>query len=290
MNENVSESALAHPVEAFANEIEQRGVLVADNVNRLPIYGEPYISDSLVITICHRGVSHGEYDMQPVTFTSHDFSVIYPNHAILALDSSDDYCVTLIVMSAGFYEQLRHRFTYGNSHVFHSRPKFHLTDRQYECVCDVVRLLKTVSRMDFTRSKEAIAIIVDVFSLMADEFLRQNEGNTADSEEALSRIYFNRFYECLVGHYRESREVGYYVRELGLSPKYFGSLIKKETGVSAGEWIARYIVIQAKTLLRYRADLSVQQVSDLLGFAEQASFSRFFKQQTGLSPKEYRLC
>lgn len=287
-----------HPVEAMYSEIEQRGLVVVDEVNRLPVYGEPYISNHLIIAVNHEGVSHGEYDMRPVKYSRHDLSVIYPNHTILANDSSDDYCVTLVIISNSFYEQLRYRLTYGNSMVFHSQPKFHLSDEQFRCVCDIVRLLKTVSLMDFNRSKEVIASIIDTFSLMGDEFRRMStEGADPQSDKALkhsgdnkiaARTYFNHFYECLVNHYRESREVRYYARELSISPKYFGSIIKQETGVSAGEWIARYVVIRAKTLLRYSPYLTIQQIADQLGFPDATTFTRYFKTNAGISPKDYR--
>lgn len=288
----------AHPVEAMDSEIEKRGMVVVDEVNRLPIYGEPYISNHLIIAVNHEGVSHGEYDMRPVKFCRHDLSVIYPNHTILANDSSDDYCVTLVIISSSFYEQLRNRLTHGNSMVFHSQPKFHLSDEQFRCVCDTVRLLKTVSLMDFNRSKEVLASIIDTFSLMGDEFRRMSmEGTDRQSDKTqnhpgdnriAARTYFNHFYECLVNHYRESREVRYYARELSLSPKYFGSIIKQETGVSAGEWIARYVVIRAKTLLRYSPDLTIQQIADQLGFSDATTFTRYFRNSAGMSPKDYR--
>ena len=287
-----------HPVEALGREIEKRGMVVVDEVNRLPAYGEPYISNHLIIAINHEGVSHGEYDMQPVKFSRHDLSVIYPNHTILAKDSSDDYCVTLVIISNSFYEQLRYRLTYGNSMVFHSQPTFHLSDEQFRCVCDTVRLLKSVSLMDFNRSKEVIASIIDMFSLMGDEFRRMSMEDTDRQDgKALNhpggngiavRTYFNHFYECLVNHYRESREVRYYAHELSLSPKYFGFVIKQETGVSAGEWIARYVVIRAKTLLRYSPNLTIQQIASRLGFPDAATFTRYFKTNAGMPPKEYR--
>ena len=287
-----------HPVESLNSEIEKRGMVVVDKVNRLPVYGEPYISNYLIIAINHEGVSHGEYDMRPVKFSRHDLSVIYPNHTILANDSSDDYCVTLVIISNSFYEQLRYRLTYGNSMVFHSQPKFHMSDEQFRCVCDTVRLLKTVSLMEFSRSKEVIASIIDTFSLMGDEFRRMSaEGADQHSDKTLKhpgdngmavRTYFNHFHECLVNHFRESREVRYYARELSLSPKYFGSIIKQETGVSAGEWIARYVVIRAKTLLRYSPELTIQQIADQLGFPDATTFTRYFKTNAGLSPKDYR--
>ena len=154
-----------------------------------------------------------------------------------------------------------------------------------------MRLLKSVGGVDISRRTEVIADILDLLSLLADEFRQMSKAKTAfrSSENAISsRSYFNSFYESLVNHFRESREVRYYARQLCLSPKYFGTIIKQETGVSAGDWIARYVIIRAKTLLRYRPDLTIQQVYQRLGFSDAASFSRYFKNNTGMTAKEYR--
>ena len=288
---NRQETVSTHPVEAMNREIEQQGLVVVDEVNQLPVYGEPYISPHLVLVLNHEGISHGEYDMRPIVFRRHDFSVIYPNHTILAKDVSDDYCVTLIIISNSFYEQLRHRLTYGNSQMFHSQPMFHLTDDQYQCLRDATRFLKSVSRVNLNRRKEIIADIMDLISLLADEFRQRTDAEamrTFDKSSTASRSFFNHFYECLVNHYRESREVRYYAQQLCLSPKYFGSIIKQETGVSAGEWIARYVIIRAKTLLRHSPDLTIQQISNWLGFPDAATFSRYFKTNAGITAKEYR--
>ena len=41
-------------------------------------------------------------------------------------------------------------------------------------------------------------------------------------------------------------------------------------------------------LMHVRRDLSVQAIADMLGFSEQASFSRYFRRETGMSPTEFR--
>lgn len=42
-------------------------------------------------------------------------------------------------------------------------------------------------------------------------------------------------------------------------------------------------------LLHTRRDLSIQAIADLLGFVDQASFSRYFSRETGQSPTAFRL-
>lgn len=289
--ENYSEKAPVRSLEALDKDIEGVGLVVIDEVRNLPAYEEPFVSPHLVIVLNHEGISHGEYDMCPVTFRRHEFSVFYPNHSILLKDSSDDYCVTFIIVSDWLYEQLRPRLTYGNSPMFHYQPSFQFSDEQYQCVCAATRLLKAVSRMNLKRRMEVIADILDLLSLLADEFRQMSSPEAALSvgkKTAGTYSLFNRFYENLVAHHCESREVRFYARQLCLSPKYFGTIIKQETGVSAGEWIARYVVIRAKTLLRHRPDLTIQQIYQQLGFTDAATFSRYFKATAGMSAKAYR--
>jgi AraC-like DNA-binding protein len=43
-----------------------------------------------------------------------------------------------------------------------------------------------------------------------------------------------------------------------------------------------------KQMLAYEPAETVQSVADRFGFPDQASFCRYFKRETGLSPTEYR--
>jgi len=51
--------------------------------------------------------------------------------------------------------------------------------------------------------------------------------------------------------------------------------------------IAERIVLEAKRDLVFSA-LSIQQIALRLGFEDQAYFSRFFTQNAGLPPRQYR--
>ena len=65
-------------------------------------------------------------------------------------------------------------------------------------------------------------------------------------------------------------------------------LINDATGCGANTWIDQYILAKAKLLLISRKDLSVQTISQILGFPEQASFTRFFRNLAGISPRDFR--
>ena len=283
-----------HPIVALNAEIEKRGVLLIEDVAQIPSSDTPdvpFVSPHLVIVICHQGYSIGEYDMKPIKFCAHDYSLVYPDHPILAKETSEDYHSTLLIISTSFYNELRPCLTYGNSLVFHSQPTFHLSEEHYRCICDTIKLLKSIIGFDCPSRKEITIGILDVMSKLVDNFRLIDdiaEHQQPDTDTVGGSLLFKRFYDLLALHYKEHREVQYYARLLCLSPKYFGSLIKKEMGISAGQCIANYIVIQAKTLLHYRPDLTIQQISQQLGFDDPMSFSRYFKASAGISPMKYR--
>lgn len=75
--------------------------------------------------------------------------------------------------------------------------------------------------------------------------------------------------------------------ELHLSANYFGDLIKKETGISAQEYIQTKVINLAKEKV-FDVNKSISEIAYELGFKYPQHFTRLFKQKTGVSPLEYR--
>ena len=80
--------------------------------------------------------------------------------------------------------------------------------------------------------------------------------------------------------------VQYCADKLCMSANYFGDVIKKTTGDTAGNHIRRFVIQLAKNGLA--SGESVSQVSDRLGFEYAQHFSRMFKKSEGITPSEYR--
>ena len=267
--------------------IEERGTMIVDYHSSLFVDNEEYISPYSVIALCHKGCVDCEYDLKPVTFHSHDISIMRPGHVIKNISASADYSAQLIVTSSSSLNSMRQQYL--NHHLathnfFDIHPCQHLTNEQYCQVCDAFSLIQTACNVDGVYRNELISstfhtLMVLLSSFRQDQILGQHNAGYLLSQQ---------FNEAVIEHYRRSREVGFYARMFHLSPKYFSTLIKQETGISASEWIDRYVVLQSKALLERQRNLSIQQIAEQMGFSEQASFSRFFKKQTGFSPTEYR--
>lgn len=77
-------------------------------------------------------------------------------------------------------------------------------------------------------------------------------------------------------------------KKYNFSSSYISKLIKKETGTSFNEIINNRRLNFARELLKKEKGLSINEISERAGYSSQHYFSRIFKQQTGLTPIEYR--
>ncbi|MBB3111547.1 YesN/AraC family two-component response regulator [Paenibacillus phyllosphaerae] len=72
-----------------------------------------------------------------------------------------------------------------------------------------------------------------------------------------------------------------------ISPKYLSQLFKESIGQNFSDFLIGLRIEYAKRLLR-ESDVTVQQISEMLGYANPTSFIRVFKKIVGLSPGQYR--
>ena len=275
-----------HPYIQQQETIAKQEVRVIDNVTGTPVYGDSYIAPDMLIIICHQGTLWNK-DMPDPLFGVHDIGVLLPDQIIAAKEASADYQATMIAISRRFYNRLQHSYPYTRyAPRYRRNPATHLTDKQYDSLISAIGLLRTLTQLDSPHRPEMLSNLLSIILNVIGEYYVSNhpDNYTLSPNELL----FNRFYDALIRHHSESHEMAFYAHLCCLSPKHFSEVIKRETGTSAAEWISTYITTRAKTLLDSRKDYTIQQISLKLGFTEQASFARFFKNQTGMTPSEFR--
>ena len=95
------------------------------------------------------------------------------------------------------------------------------------------------------------------------------------------------FAELVSKHIMTEPSLDFYAGQLCVSKQYLSLIIKEKTRVTAGRIIAVMRTEAASRLLR-DPELTIQQISARMSFADQSSFGKFFKKHTGVSPMRYR--
>jgi AraC-like DNA-binding protein len=81
--------------------------------------------------------------------------------------------------------------------------------------------------------------------------------------------------------------VAYCAEQLNLSANYFGDLIKRETNMSALEYIQAKVIDLAKEKI-FDITKSISEIAYELGFKYPQHFTRLFRKKVGMSPIEFR--
>lgn len=88
-------------------------------------------------------------------------------------------------------------------------------------------------------------------------------------------------------NYASPIDLGELVSHLGFSASYLTKIFTKELGVTPSKYIRRYRMSIAKQLLA-NPNLSISDVANSVGYADQFHFSKSFKLENGISPTTYR--
>ncbi len=110
------------------------------------------------------------------------------------------------------------------------------------------------------------------------------ESHPMDKKES---IVYNFIYS-LHFNFKQQRSVTFYAEEARLSTGYFTAVVREKTGRTPSEWIIDITITQAKLLLE-KTKKSIKEIAADLNFPEQFTFRKYFKQHTGIAPKEYRV-
>lgn len=174
---------------------------------------------------------------------------------------------------------------------YESHEALHISEQERQVVLESFKKIEFELRHGIDKhSRKLIVSNIELFlnycvRFYDRQFITRDHVNTGVLErfETLLQDYFNSEKLQDTG----IPTVGYFAAHLHLSANYFGDLVKRETGKTAQEYIQAKLIDVAKEKIVDPAK-SVSEVAYELGFKYPQHFTRFFKQQMGATPNEYR--
>ncbi|NIG55620.1 AraC family transcriptional regulator [Chitinophaga sp. Cy-1792] len=167
----------------------------------------------------------------------------------------------------------------------------HLSEQERQIVYDC--LLKIQYELQHAIDKHSRTLIVSNIELFLNYCIRFYDRQFI-TRDTTNRGVLQKFERLLADYFNSDKPVSiglptvaWCAKELHFSANYFGDMIKKETGISAQEYIQSKVIELAKERI-FDLDKSVSQVAYELGFKYPQHFTRLFKQRVGSTPNAYR--
>lgn len=108
-----------------------------------------------------------------------------------------------------------------------------------------------------------------------------------EKQSPRAKDIYNEMISLVAEFYKKEHSVAFYADKLNITTRYLSQVTDKTVGKSPKQVISDYIMNEAKMLLD-NSRLTIQEISDRLGFSSQTMFCKFFKEQEKHTPTEYR--
>jgi AraC family transcriptional regulator, transcriptional activator of pobA len=247
----------------------------------------PYRRDFYAVGICLRGQAELNVNLEAYTITP-DCLIAKPPHTINQWTCMSDDFETLTIFFTNQFINANNalaldKFAFFDSVARHIIP---VTDSQSATITACLRGIQ--QKYDSQHPYRTEMLKNQISNLLYEvAAIYDYQRVVSPMVQTRSQVLATEFRKLVTAHGSTQRSVKFYADELAITPKYLSGIVKETTGKTAGESIEEIVILEAKVLLQNPA-LAVSQIADRLHFPDSATFSKFFKKSTGLSPLAYK--
>ena len=173
-------------------------------------------------------------------------------------------------------------FPYFNSYTLSS---YQLNSEQKTIFRDCFRKIYEEYKADGNDAKEMIRAYLSILLFTAKRELEYSSGKSYMRTRSQEITY--HFENLIKKTQHKHQPLKYYAEQLSISAIYLAECVKKVTGKTAKQIIDEYLILEAKSHLKQSTE-SISEVAYAMGFEDSSNFVKYFKKQTGKTPKQYK--
>lgn len=199
--------------------------------------------------------------------------LLLPSDTILEIKNvSDDARVVALVFREGI--------NLTDEIVLNASPaEFSRILRMIYLTWDILQL-KPYRRKTIQNLLQSIISDIQYIKDIADESEKHDQGTRTQD-------VFMQFKRLVHKYCFSERSIPFYASQLHVTPHHLSAIIRKASGQSVMYWVNRATIQEAKLLLKTN-DAMGYEIADQLHFSSASAFSKFFKRETGMTPKKYQ--
>ncbi len=265
--------------------------------DRLDILNHPCRFDGYLVFFCISGRLEMTINLKEFEVAENSLFINIPGNIIqiTGIESSqkDQIRFLVMAMTGEFMSDLKMDIgkLIEKGRLLLDNPSFVLSQKEKDIAEEYLHLAESILGSNLMYKRECIrSMLSSVFYLaggVIETKIMEKGAAVQDTGTERSKVVFDRFMNLVSEYHMEEHSVAFYADRLCLSPKYLSKLIKSASGRSASDWIDSYVILEAKNMLRY-SDAPVKEIAVRLDFPDPASFHKFFKARTGMTPTQYR--
>ena len=240
-----------------------------------------------VFVLCIEGTVEATLNLNKIQVYPHSLVTLPPGSIFQVNSIEGELNIYILGFSSQYIEENQHsHFLLDTMYHTLGKPVCSLNEKGVQIAESYFKLMIDLYENLPDKAKKEVA-----FNLYSDihkgiSLLYQSISNER-ANLSKSEMICRNFGQLVIQHYQNNRNVSWYAEKLGISHAHLCTIVKQITGHTCVEIIASMVIMDAKSQLK-STNLSIQEISDSLNFANMSFFGKYFKRNVGMSPLEYR--
>ncbi|MBM1108216.1 AraC family transcriptional regulator [Aurantibacter crassamenti] len=144
-------------------------------------------------------------------------------------------------------------------------------------------LLKENDTPDTFNHDKTIQSLLTILISKAENLKQKLTFHISDSSKA---VVYQKFISLIEQHLTQSRSANFYAKELAITYKHLNTICRELVSKTAKNVIDDFVILQAKRNL-INSTTNSTELAYKLGFDDPTNFTKYFKKNTGLTPKTF---
>ena len=260
------------------------GVESAKNLFAIDAFAVGYITKGYSIT----EFNNDSYRLEPgIMF------ILAPTHSCRIVECSQDFSVRILLLDSNGHNLSIHLNYLVKSErwtqtYFH--PVIKLTAKEADTMRNCLeRIVEQIGREECPNRIPFIRLATVWHHVELDNIMQIHMNEIKDNGKPLTRqqALARELYILIVNNYRKEHQTKFYSEKMCLTPQYLNQITTQIFGKTLSAIITDLLFSTARSML-LSSDMSIQEISDELNFADQSAFSKFIKKIVGVSPNILR--
>lgn len=239
------------------------------NLKYLPLTSYPSNIQSALIVYSLRGKAKLTVHEDVHWIQPKELIILLPGQFVSFSDPSEDFLtVTMVISSSLFSDALSgaprfspHFFFYMRNHYWYSQ-----TESDVLRIYNFLGMIKgKVTSQDIYRRELIVHLLRYLYLELFNAYQKEATLKT-DRKDIRKEELANKFFELIMKHFKENKDVAFYADKLCITSKYLTMVIKETSGKSAKDWIVEYVILEIKTLLK-NTNMNIQEIAIRTNFA-----------------------